>query len=393
MFKAFSKMQAITSQFKVTLTSWERLSNAPIPLAGASAVQWNDYVFVLAYNGMALLYHTKSKIWSALPTAPYTSTNTTPPPLTSHNGQILTMSKKGEMATFDPQIGNWRRLSDMNLATKTKRNYVIILASYNRNLYAIIGLDKERSEIEFKQTKDCCTIFLFNSNSEWMKVHEFGEPFLQSVAIINSTVFVYAGGKIHKILLKVEQNKRNQGFDQIWSKHTTDNTIQDLAQPVEIGVLKPFGFFVGQQLTQQTQGLTFTSQPKHAIQQPIKTSNQIASPPYEGFTLYAIKDTLFSFGGRDRDNQPTSDALRYNLDTDTWESAGYMRSARYNVAVTTMQDTTLDVFVLGGSFGSSQYTMKERIYRHDTPASMMGFGAASLDWSDNTSILEMCTVN
>ena len=42
--------------------------------------------------------------------------------------------------------------------------------------------------------------------------------------------------------------------------------------------------------------------------------------------ICSVNDTLFSFGGRDHDNQPSSDVNRYNPDTKKWEPAGYMRS-------------------------------------------------------------------
>ncbi len=110
-------------------------------------------------------------------------------------------------------------------------------------------------------------------------------------------------------------------------------------------------------------------------------------PSYTDYTLNVVKDTLFSFGGRDRDNQPTSDVLRYNPDTDTWESAGYMRSSRYNVAVTTMQqgDTT-EVYVLGGELGSTKLIMKPRLHAETSKNQTYG------DWTCLTSIVEKCTL-
>ncbi len=72
----------------------------------------------------------------------------------------------------------------------------------------------------------------------------------------------------------------------------------------------------------------------------------------------------------------------------TWESAGYMRSCRYNVAVVTVQDTTLDVVVLGGSLGSSEYTMTQRQVERD-----YGTLETPPTWNNKTSIVEKCTVN
>ncbi len=112
-----------------------------------------------------------------------------------------------------------------------------------------------------------------------------------------------------------------------------------------------------------------------------------------------LKDTLLSFGGRDEDNQPTSDVLRYNPDTDTWESAGYMRSARYNVAVATVQqDTTTEVYVLGGEFGSTKMKMTPKLHvqAQACTQSVITFPQAQqapADWDCSTSIVEKCTLS
>ncbi len=368
------------------LTNWERLNNAPLPLTGVSAVPWNDYIFVLPYTGMPLLYHTKSNIWSLLPQSPYTNSNTVPPALTSYNGQILTMSKIGKMATFDPQFGRWTELNDMNINLQAEYNCV--LASYNSNLYAIVvladqtatqglGLQLGGSVVgQSRETENSCTIYSYNRESKWTKVCGFGQNPLQSAAIVNGTAFVHTGGEMYKMFL---EKAANQQLDQ-----------KLFRQPSGLQFRGTGGLqFRG------TGGLQFSTSQELLL--PNNTPTKIASPPYKGCTLHAIKNTLFSFGGRDRDNQPTSDVLRYNPDTDTWESAGYMRSARYNVAVTTIQDTTLDVLVLGGSFGSSQYTMRQQAITTPGNAAFVGLGNFSgrntPHWDNMTSILEKCTVN
>ena len=124
---------------------------------------------------------------------------------------------------------------------------------------------------------------------------------------------------------------------------------------------------------------------------PNEPPKEIASPPYKAFTLHVLKDTLLSFGGHDEDNQPTSDVLRYNPDTDTWESAGYMRSARYNVAVATVQqDTTTEVYVLGGEFGSTKMKMTPKLHTSIEPTPT---DKTPADWDCSTSIIEKCTLS
>ncbi len=65
-----------------------------------------------------------------------------------------------------------------------------------------------------------------------------------------------------------------------------------------------------------------------------------------------------------------------------------MRSARYNVAVATIQDTIIDVIVLGGSFGSSEHIMTERAVESDSKTTPI-----RPPWNNMTSIVEKCTVN
>ena len=116
------------------------------------------------------------------------------------------------------------------------------------------------------------------------------------------------------------------------------------------------------------------------------TLPEISPPPHEGSTLQVVKENLFAFGGRDQDNQPSSDVLRYNHGSNSWESAGYMRSCRYNVVVTTVQqDNDLDVLVFGGSFGSGKLGMRSKDLQSQTTSS-------TDEWDCSTCIVEKCMV-
>ena len=72
--------------------------------------------------------------------------------------------------------------------------------------------------------------------------------------------------------------------------------------------------------------------------------------------LCGVNDTLFSFGGRDHDDQPSSDVNRYNPDTKKWEPAGYMRNCRYSVIISPFvreSKNKVELFVVGGSTSAS----------------------------------------
>ncbi len=415
---------------KVTLTNWVRLSNAPLLLPRASAVQWNEYVFVLARDGTALLYHSKHNMWSMLPKSPYKSFNQA---LTIHNGRILTMSSNGDVSTFDPPSCQWTTLKDLNMSEGMGPR---IISSDNHNLYSVVDFKSQLQQERDMKERDMrrvlppgglklrglqqglslsagysqhfqtqgegwthvvqptcpkqpappkhteCTVFSYDPSSKWEKICEIGSSPLKSAAVVGGSLFVQAGQEMFKLTMPAQL------------KMATNQKIDDFSMPI-------------------TTGLSFDSQAN-------QSATACASPTYVGSTLHAIKDTLFSFGGRDKDNQPTSDVLRYNPDTDTWESAGYMRSARYNVAVATVQDTTMDVIVLGGSLGSSAHIMTQRLNPPSEPVvqsqpSSLSMGTGGLGaslplpppawlgaslppqlpptWDNKTSIIEKCTVN
>ena len=63
-----------------------------------------------------------------------------------------------------------------------------------------------------------------------------------------------------------------------------------------------------------------------AVEGEAKETLKKTTPPNRQSTLHVVKETLLAFGGMDEDNQPTSDVLRHNPDTDSWEDASYMRN-------------------------------------------------------------------
>ena len=324
---------------KVTLTNWVRLTNAPLLLPRPSAVQWNEYVFLLTRDGTALLYHTKQGIWSVLPRCNKLLPSG-PPPLTLHNGQILTMSSSGEILSYDLQYSQWETLQYPRLQHGLNSVHVAALTSNSAALLATAQLNNQAPPTML--ANNFCNVHICHTN-KWEKICDIGTRPLQSTALLGSDLYVLAGERVYKVTLP--RHKGPPG-----SKSTP--SVSPLAPP------KLGGGLVGYPLQMPVRSVK---------EEPLLLGSQeqptgIKSPPYTDSTLHVVKDTLFAFGGRDKDNQPTSDVLRYNPDTDSWESAGYMRSARYNVAVATVrQDSTYNVYAIGGSLGSSNLEMKSKI--------------------------------
>ncbi len=368
----------------MTLTNWVRQTNAPLLLPRASAVQWNDYVFVLASDGTALLYHAKHGMWSMLPKCPIEQLEGAPP-ITVHKGEVITLSDN-KQASFHFHLGDWKTqnntfqfLEDLNHSShKTNK---IVIASLEGSLYAIVqwteesdlgyNYSSEKNEIETTQHCD-----VLQSQGTWKTICRIRKekpqsfesfisrvttptaavvktPHLESAAIVGTTLYVRTDEQLWKVALVTEEE---------------DKTEYRYTCKAAFGKVKTIKFL------------------------PV---SHCSKPPHPGSTIHAVKNSLFSFGGRDEDYQPMPDVLRYNPDTDTWESAGYMRSCRYNATVATMsQAENLDVIVIGGSFGGSQYVMKPRLYTETKTDNKQDKAEEKVisEWEDATSIVERCAV-
>ncbi len=283
-------------------------------------------------------------MWSMLPKCPIEQLDSAPP-LTVHKGEVITLSDK-KQAGFDFHLGEWKAesntfnflLHNAYYSCNAKKNEKIVIASLEGSLYAIVQWTEKRSGY---QTIENCDVFKKGGN--WETVCRLGTIDFQSVTVVRKNLYLRNDGQMCKVALVTEEEVENK------TNHKAAAKVKEIKKEI------------------------------------LPVSN-CSKPPHSGSTLHAIKDTLFSFGGRDKDNQPTSEVLQYNPDTDTWESAGYMRSARYNVAVATMnQAENLDVIVIGGSFGSSQYVMKPRLYTETKTDNKQ-----DNKWEDATSIVEKC---
>ena len=314
---------------KVTLTNWKRLNNSPEKLPQASAVQWNDHIFVLARDGTALLYHIKHSMWSAL--VKCTAQLLDGPPLAVYRGEIITVCADGRVAAFDMSSCRWKWMEELRIpTTATRQGYQVsinegtIIANKDM-LYAI--LRGEERLFGYSSPLWMCRLS-YTPQSGWETVSDIENGTTMSAVIVNTDLYIKVDNRLYKKNL-ISQSSEGNGTS---------------------------------------------------------TLPEITPPPHEESTLHVVKENLFAFGGRDEDNQPSSDVLRYNPGSNSWESAGYMMSARYNVVVTTVQqDNDLDVFVFGGSFGNGKLGMRSKDLRSQTLSS-------TDKWDCSTCIVEKCMV-
>ncbi|XP_064391794.1 uncharacterized protein LOC135339582 [Halichondria panicea] len=329
----------------VTLTNWVRLNNAPLLLPRASAVQWNDYIFVLASDGTALLYHATNAMWSVLISCNETLPPEGPPPLALYKGEVITVSINGTVLCYSKRASQWKECPELKMDLKYSYIHSIAMMSDRNNLYVIMYYGSRSNPIYGSQA---CHVFSYSSGHSWEKISDMEAPrsiTFKSAALAGSSLYIQSGKKIHKL------------------------AIEGLKTAELVPELSP----AKKQKTEEFVQMTSPNM-----------------PPLKGSTLHAINNELFSFGGRDENNQPTSDVLRYNPDTDTWESAGYLRSARYNVAVANVEiDTKKEVFVLGGSFGSKSLQTPLKVH---APSTISSTTSSNDDWECSTSMMEKCVV-
>ncbi len=334
----------IMPETKVTLTNWVRLNNAPLLLPRASAVQWNDHVFVLASDSTALLFHAKLKLWSMLPKCPYSMNDNVP--LVNYRGEIRAVSKDARICAFDVATSSWK------VIPKPSEGEIISATVNHDTLYVYMYV---RIKTKPTQRYPPRTPALFTTTTRGWEQQDLNDlnELGSKILLTSEHLFIESDKCIYR-------QKINSGSESETKSDEQQIDEQQIAFPPYKEIALP----------------------------PYK---EIALPPYKAFTLHVLKDMLLSFGGRDEDYQPTSDVLRYNPDTDTWESAGYMRSARYNVAVATVQqDNTTEVYVLGGEFGSTKLKMKPKLQTNteSTPT-----GQTPANWDCSTSIVEKCILS
>ena len=318
------------------------MSNTPVILPEASAIQWNEYIVFLTKDGTVLLCHTKHNMWTTLSKC----THAVPDglPLANYRGQITTLSNRGQLVSF--ASSQWRSPHGLGSTLMAGSNgqlniYRAVIIPNNDILYVVIQWCEETTQPQQRHATVTrgptqCDVLSYDPKCDWKIVKNIPTTYLQSAALVNSDLYIWAGYTMYRISLS--------------SDTSTSETDQDTKIPT------------------------------------------LSHPPHEGSTLHVVKGNLFAFGGREQDNQPSSDVLRYNPGSNSWENAGYMRCARYNVVVTTVQqDNDLDVLVFGGSFGSSQYSTNKPTCSEYTTGSTQTTAKATTGECP-TCIVEKCSV-
>ena len=301
---------------KVTLTNWKRVANSPFNIASdrpVQAVHWCDYVVLFDVREKEMyLYHHRCGIWSAV----YNSFDDLRQVSTSMGclmpvavlkQDLILLSSKGEIYKFILKTGHWKiddflRIQDDRLENqhfKIKSSSQSTSSLINCNDVILLSTFDQQSLIALLQTTKNREEHLYLKqfrDSRWLGAKELQRAFFTnkttrvSYALSNSNLYVNTDFALYHI-------------------------DTDKAEKVMV--------------------------------------TEISLPSLNKFTICAANDTVFSFGGVDEDGQPSSDVNRYNPATNEWEPAGYMRSCRYSVVVSSFQrdEVNTDIIVVGGVLG------------------------------------------
>ena len=205
---------------------------------------------------------------------------------------IMVASGGSGIYTFSMETGHWMPHESLNITFAGTANQVILATTSDQQSLLVL-LQTAKKELYLRQY----------SGSSWSKAEQLKTAFLGSVgmkisyAIVQADLCVYTGN------------------NKVYIVHT------QLKEGVKVMV-------------------TDVSLPRSLTMS----------------TICGVNDTLFSFGGRDLDDQPSSDINRYNPGTKKWEPAGYMRSCRFSVIISPFirdSKNETEVFVVGGYFGGT----------------------------------------
>ena len=318
------------AQQTTILANWKRLTNITtvFNIESAQASVWKGYVVVVLVGASRTLhfYHLTHELWSTVsavdPSSGWCLRMCAGCTLTTHDAKLMLLSNSGDVYKFS---GN---------------KWII------------------HPELRVKEPKISSSDphVIFSSNS-------LGEEGVHSLILLESL----DGQSLHTF--RYFQTSQNQ-----WSQQ------RKLQESVHVFCPPPSGYHQGRYQGSYAECLNDCYHTSYAsLQGSMYVSNgqqvhcidlrypeaeiipvvKIAQIPLLQYTISSVDGTLFSFGGRDEENQPSSDIYHYNSCSETWEPAGYMRNARYGalvIPVTENGDTT-QVIVVGGCLGRN----KERL--------------------------------
>ena len=303
------------AQKTITLTNWKRLNNTTNIFENAQAAVWKGYIVVVIGNSLQTLYfyHVDHEIWSnvstVIPSSDDTCTCMCPGhTLTTHEAKLILLSTSGDV--YELRGNKWimhPELEVKSFASQAVCRAIFTSSSLDDNaLHSLILLASQ--DDQSLHTLQCF------QKSQWSQpralqkiVQVFSQPNSQYHQGRSRYQSSYYAGYYHTSFAAMKDNIYVSNGTQIYSINLQNPGAETI--PVE----------------------------------------EIPKLQLFHYTISAVDGTLFAFGGKDEDDQVSSDIHRYNSSSEIWEPAGYMRNAQYSALVTPVIEN--NVFVIGGILG------------------------------------------
>ena len=354
---------------KVTLTNWNRKSNAPIDLSKCFAVQWRrEFIAVCDSDGNTLLYNVKWNMWSQLPKLPGSTRPCMGCPLTCYDDKLLILVQEGKMCELLAEKNVWRVNQTLTSADGFGGNLdVAVLAAGSENMLFVISSRRYNNYGSNLQVFDGChwsdpvSLQLNVLERRLEQKHIF-------VAVHEMTIYVSNEDTIYRIHIPIEKRVPKDP-EATLIPGSSNGEGKAVAQNVPTS-LTPTNIPLRKRKVNDDQNLNLgipvkipkldTNSPDLLTLEAMDLDNvvttKVSCPFPMKSPLCAVGGYLFAFGGKDEDNQPFSSIYRFVEETNMWKEAGYMTTARYGAAVATFQhkdEDVVDVFVIGGYLGEN----------------------------------------
>ena len=302
-------------QETTTLTNWKRLTNTTnvFIVESAQALVWKGYIVIAVGSSPHTLhfYHLTHELWSnvsAVNSSYGGYLNMRPGcALITHGAKLLMLSLQGDV--YELRGNKWIICPELKVKDKGSNYHAIFTSSSlgDDTLYSLILLESQDGQVlhtfrcfqppQWSQPRKLQrSLYVFPSQysqSGYQSSQYHYDDYQASFAAMKGSIYVSNGKQVYCIDLR--------------------NPEAETIPVVEIARL-----------------------------------------PLLQYTISSVNGTLFAFGGKDEDNQPSSDIYRYNSCSEIWEPAGYMRSARYGALVIPVAENgDTQVFVIGGNLGST----------------------------------------
>ena len=294
----------------VTLTNWKRLTNIPANVNVSDFVQagvhWREFLVFLDSSSYQLyLYHIKMSVWSSMISNDICSpAKGCPLAVFGEDQDLVLVSSNGCAYKYFMESGHWKIFDKL-----AGDHCPCITPGYRLDSVFLVS-DQPQSLILLWQEMQYDSTYTYNNSTKRLYLRRFQtSQWTDPVELVNN------------------------------------NFLRQTVSHISYAI---------------SQSNLYVNMDGSVILYCINAQNAVSKIPLPSAltktTIFAVRDTMFSFGGQDMGKQPNSVVSRYNPDTKEWDPDGYMLSCRYSVSAILLCQNRYNVekvFVVGGKFVES----------------------------------------